>query len=295
MTRACLGASLVALLAACNPPPPTEGGAGGSGGAVAATGGAGGSVNATGGSGGRGSDLASGGSSGSSASGGSSGGGSSGSGGTANTGGSSAAGTGGTNAGTGGTNGGTGGSAGTDASASDTGAPDAPAVTCAKANLDGFTSWLATNEGKMIPSSGSILVRDGAGWVGNVEFVGAEWHVLEILVGNTFNTQRDFSMSKGFTLTYAATTDIYIQARPANAYSGGAKHVIKLPSTNGAKTTTFFSFAPDAWTTIGELGRPNYPLGDALKQLRAFVVVGKTPNKISFYGLTVDGYRPTCP
>jgi hypothetical protein len=280
------GASLLFLaLGACTPQ--TTGDSGGTGGSSSSPG----SGGAGGGSGGGGGSAAStGGSSGSSG----------GSGGTlASSGGAggSSAGTGGSSPSSGGAGGssapGTGGSA--DAGPPET-APDAPpAVMCAKANLDGFTSWLATNEGKMIPSSGSILVREGEGWVGKVEFVGAEWHVLEVLVGNTFNTQRDFSASKGFTLTYAASSDIWIQARPANAYSGGAKHVIKLPSTNGAKTTTFFSFAPDAWTTIAELGRPNYPLGDALKQLRAFVVVGKTPNKISFYNLTVDGYRPTCP
>jgi hypothetical protein len=228
----------------------------------------------------------------------------SGSGGGAGSGGSAAGGSGGTSGGTGGgagpaaTGGASGsGGAGSPDSATDGAQPEAgpPAASCAKPNLDGYTSWLATNEGKMIPASGSILVREGAGWVGKVEFVGDGWHVMEILVGNTFNTQRDFSASKGFTLTYSATSDIYIQARPANAYSGGAKHVIKLPTTNGEKTTTFFSFAPEAWTTIAELGRPSYPLGDALKQLRAFVVVGKTATKISFHELQVDGYRPTCP
>lgn len=74
--------------------------------------------------------------------------------------------------------------------------------------------------------------------------------------------------------------------------AGSDKWVTLLPSTTGQRSTKFFSFAPESWTTLAALGKPSYPLSTALAQARGFVFVGNGPNKISFHALEVDGYKP---
>jgi hypothetical protein len=291
---------LAGLVAGCQPDGGDGGGAtggssgrGGHAGGVSSGGTAGGSrsggmagTSAAGGSGGLGAGSATGGSAGGAAMTGGNGAGGGGTGGAAGSPGSS---------GNGG-NGGSGGSGATDAAAETGGASEGggTASSCAKPNIDDYTQWIATSEGQMIPASGSILVKEGAAWAGKVEFVGGGWHVLVMYTANKYEAQSDLGRSKGFTLTYSATSDFYVQLRPAQYWSGGDKWVTLLPSTGGQRTTRFFSFAPESWTTLAALGKPNYPLATALAQVRGFVFVGNGPNKITFHALDVDGYRPVC-
>jgi hypothetical protein len=58
--------------------------------------------------------------------------------------------------------------------------------------------------------------------------------------------------------------------------------------------TTFFSFRPDRWTTLPELGAPAYPFASALSEARGLVFVGKTANTLDVRGLRIDGYVPPC-
>jgi hypothetical protein len=118
--------------------------------------------------------------------------------------------------------------------------------------------------------------------------------VLEILIANAYEAQADFSASKGFTLTYSATADMWMQLRPASKYSGGDKWVTKIPSTGGQLKSAFFDFMPASWTTVAELGKPSYSLAFALKEARGLLLVGKTPNVVVLTGLRIDGYTPMC-
>ncbi|WP_414938458.1 hypothetical protein [Amycolatopsis sp. cmx-11-51] len=165
---------------------------------------------------------------------------------------------------------------------------------CATPSIDRLQQWLASGEGATVPATGSLLVRERGGYAVKVAFLNVEWHVVVVWLGNRFEAQADLSKSAGFWMTYSATDDLYIQLRPASHWSGGDKWLTKVPSTGGKLQKKFFSFAPDAWTTLPELGKPTYSFASALAEARGLVFVGKTPNKLDFRGLAIDRYRPPC-
>jgi len=165
---------------------------------------------------------------------------------------------------------------------------------CATPSIDRLQQWLASGEGTTVPATGSLLVREGDRYAAKVTFLNAEWHVVVVWLGNQFEAQADLSKSAGFWMTYSATDDLYVQLRPASHWSGGDKWLTLVPSTGGKTVRKFFSFAPEKWTTLPELGTPSYSLASALVEARGLVFVGKTPNKLDFRGLRIDGYRPPC-
>ncbi|REH39216.1 hypothetical protein BCF44_11371 [Kutzneria buriramensis] len=165
---------------------------------------------------------------------------------------------------------------------------------CATPSIDRYQQWLASGEGTTVPTTGSLLVPDDHGYAARVTFLNAEWHVIVVWLGNQFDAQADLSRSAGFWLTYRATDDLYVQLRPASHWSGGDKWLTRIPSTGGRLVSRFFSFAPDKWTWLPELGQPAYSFASALTEARGLVFVGKTPNVLAFTGLRVDGYRPPC-
>lgn len=166
---------------------------------------------------------------------------------------------------------------------------------CATPSIDRLQQWLASGEGATEPATGSILVpKNRHQYTAKIKFLANDWHVMVVWLGNKFEAQADISKSRGFWMTYRATDDLYVQLRPASHWSGGDKWVTKIPSSNGKLVRKFFSFHPDNWTTLPELGKPAYPLADALDDARGLVFVGKTPNELEFQGLKIDGYRPPC-
>jgi hypothetical protein len=165
---------------------------------------------------------------------------------------------------------------------------------CATPSIDRYQQWLASGEGTTVPATGSLLVRQGPGYAAKVAFLNAEWHVVVVWLGNQFEAQADLSRSAGFWLTYSATDDLYVQLRPASHWSGGDKWLTLVPSTHGKQVRRFFSFVPDKWTWLPELGQPSYSFASALTEARGLVFVGKTANTLDFRGLHVDGYQPPC-
>lgn len=165
-----------------------------------------------------------------------------------------------------------------------------------------IVEWLATTEGVMIPSSGRAVVKEGNQNVARVKFIGDGWHVFVAWLKNAYEAEVDLSTSKGFTITYSATADIYIQLRPSDTsdpptttWSGGDKYVVKLPSTNGQSQSLTFDFKDSSWTTLDALGKPAYPLSKAVAHARGFVFVGNAANDFAVTGLAIDGYSPPCP
>lgn len=167
---------------------------------------------------------------------------------------------------------------------------------CATASIDRYQQWLASGEGTTLPATGSLLVpiHHRHGYAARVAFRNTEWHVVVVWLGNQFETQADLTHSAGFRLTYSATDDLYVQLRPASHWSGGAQWATRIPSTHGRMVTRFFSFRPDAWSPVAELGAPAHSFASALNEARGLVFVGKTPNNLDFRGLRVDGYQPPC-
>jgi hypothetical protein len=263
------------VLSACSSSSPRTGG-GGSGGQEE-TGGSGGSTS-TGGK------MATGGSQGT---GGASTGGATGTGG-ASTGG--ATGTGGQSA-----TGGSGGSGTPDAGPDAMAAGDAgpTLMECPKPSIDRITAWNATGEGTTKPMSGSLLVKEGDHYVAKQEFVGGGWHVLEVFIANAYGASADLTNDASFTLTYSSTSDLWLQMRASNHYSGGAQWVTKIPSTGGQKMTATFSLDPSKWTTI-ELGKPSWSYAEARQKACGFVFVGDKPNMIAFWSLRFEKYVPMC-
>jgi hypothetical protein len=169
-----------------------------------------------------------------------------------------------------------------------------PLQECATPSIDRLQQWLASGEGTTVPANGSLLVPEGGKYAARVTFVNAEWHVIVVWLANQFEAQVDLSTSSGFWLTYSATDDLYVQLRPASHWSGGDKWLTRIPSTGGQLVTSFFSFSPDTWTTLPELGAPSYSFASALGEARGLVFVGKTANTLDFRGLRFDGYEPPC-
>ena len=165
---------------------------------------------------------------------------------------------------------------------------------CATPSIDRLQQWLASGEGTTVPATGSLLVPAHRGYAAKVTFLNDEWHVVVVWLGNQFEAQADLSASRGFRLTYSATEDLYVQLRPASHWSGGAQWLTPVPSTNGRMVTRFFSFAPQVWTSLPELGAPAHSFESALAGARGFVFVGKTANELDFRGLRIDGYVPPC-
>ncbi len=165
---------------------------------------------------------------------------------------------------------------------------------CATPSIDRLQQWLASGEGATVPATGSLLVREHHRYAAEVAFLGTDWHVVVVWLGNRFEAQADLSDSSGFWLTYSATDDLYVQLRPASHWSGGDKWLTPVPSTGGRTVRRFFGFAPDRWTWLPELGQPSHSFASALGEARGLVFVGKTPNDITFRGLRVDHYRPPC-
>jgi hypothetical protein len=169
---------------------------------------------------------------------------------------------------------------------------------CATPSIDRLQQWLASGEGTTIPATGSLLVPNRAGhrtgYKAEVTFLNAEWHVVVVWLANQFEAQVDLSRSRGFWLTYSATDDLYVQLRPASHWSGGAQWATTIPSTHGRTVTRFFSFRPEAWTEVPELGAPAHSFADAISEARGLVFVGKTPNELTFRGMRFHRYTPPC-
>ncbi|WP_390829795.1 hypothetical protein [Lentzea alba] len=166
---------------------------------------------------------------------------------------------------------------------------------CGTPSIDRLQQWIASGEGVTEPATGSILVPTNRhDYMAKIKFLADDWAVMVVWLGNKFEAQADLSKSRGFWMTYRATSDLYVQLRPASHWSGGDKWVTKIPSTRGKLVRKFFSFNPDKWTTLPELGKPAYPLAEALDDARGLVFVGKTKNDLEFRGLKIDGYRPLC-
>jgi hypothetical protein len=298
--------ALVVLLAACSGQDPGAGGAGGAG-----TGGgqAGAGPAGTGPAGGAaGTGEAGGGPAGTTGGGGA---GTTGGGGAGTTGGGGAGTTGGGGAGTSGASdggaagGGTAGSGTTGAAGRDGGATtdgpagvDAPKLTeCTMPSIDRIQSWNATQgEGDMVPSGGSLLVKEGDHYVAKVMLNGSGWHVLPVYLSNAAGGGMvDLSTSTGFTLTYSTTADLWIQMRPANHWNGGVQWVTKIPSSGGMMVSRFFSLDAASWSYLSQLGgKPSWPYEEARAQVRGFVFVGNATNTVVFAGLRFDGYTPVC-
>ncbi|MFG1605114.1 hypothetical protein [Actinoplanes sp. NPDC049265] len=186
---------------------------------------------------------------------------------------------------------------------------EAHARECATPSIDRYQQWLASGEGTTLPATGSMLVpihgsafspvKGGGGaadgeYAARIAFVGDEWHVAVLWLGNQFEAQVDLTRSAGFWLTYSATDDLWVQLRPASHWSGGAQWATAIPSTRGRLVTRFFSLRPEAWTSVPELGEPAHPYSVARGAARGLVFVGKTANRLDFRGLHVPRYTPPC-
>ena len=161
-----------------------------------------------------------------------------------------------------------------------------------KASIDRLTSWNASGEGLTVPATGSILVEEGGEYVGKVQFVGTEWHVIPVLIANQFGQTVDLSTASGITLTYSATSELHVQLRSESQWSGGNQYATTIPSTGGSKETRFFSFAAAGWQSL--FGAPALSYADTLKEGMGLVFVGNSENSVVFYGLRIDGYMPPC-
>ena len=175
----------------------------------------------------------------------------------------------------------------------DAGVDPAPLEECENGSIDRFEHWIATDEEGVCAPLGSILVPEGDGYAGEVSFTTEDaWHVLVVWLQNEFDDSVDLSGSRGFTITYSATADLYIQLRPGFQWGGGNKWVVRLPATGGEMQTHEYSFQAEDWTTL--FGEPPHTFDEAIADARGFVFVGNGLNELRFESLRIDGFTPPC-
>jgi hypothetical protein len=175
-------------------------------------------------------------------------------------------------------------------------APSPPLVECTMPSIDRLEQWLLFSDvgAVTVPPSGSILVPEGDHQIGMVSFLGTGWHAVATWPRNTDTSQVDLSPFPGFTLTYSATADFWIQLREVANYMTGAHFVFPIPRTNGQVQTIFVPFVPRQWTVIPFLGKPTVTFAVAMTQVRGLVIIGNTPNTLVFRGLRIGSYVPPC-
>jgi hypothetical protein len=167
-----------------------------------------------------------------------------------------------------------------------------PITECTKPSVDRLEQWEASGEGTTVPATGNTLVQEGNHYVSKIQFVGMQWHVMPVYLGNTFGATIDLSKSSGFLLTYSSTADMYVQLRPSTHWNGGDQWATPIPSTGGVTKTQFFSFAPNLWKSV--FGTPTWGFDVALKEASALVFIGQFQTTVVFSGLRVDGFVPPC-
>ena len=171
----------------------------------------------------------------------------------------------------------------------------APLSECTSAaSVDRITMWTATNGECTCTPVGNILTKDGTSNVAKVEFTGSDWHVVPVLITNKFGTTADLSTAPGITLTYSASAAFHVQVRAGEPnWSGGDKWAADIPATNAAKQTLFIPFDASKWASL--FGTPAISFAETLKKVQGLVFVGNSANKITFYGLRIQGFEPACP
>ena len=173
-----------------------------------------------------------------------------------------------------------------------------PLEACGKPSVDHLTQWLAWSGGTKPPTGANILTQEGGKNVAKISLVACantNWCQLVLPITNSLGGQVDLSKSAGFSMTYSAVADLWVQMRPASRYDGGDKWLILIPATGGKVETRFFPFIPEAWFFLNRLGMPKYPFTTALKDVRSFVFVANTPNnELVFHNFRIDGHIPAC-
>ncbi|HVR62270.1 MAG TPA: hypothetical protein VMU50_10250 [Polyangia bacterium] len=175
-------------------------------------------------------------------------------------------------------------------------APPPPAP-CKIPSIDHLAHWYVASEAKAVttpPIGSSILVTEGDHQVGKVAFAGGGWHIVAVWVTNSLMSQADLSNSTGFTLTYSATADLWVQLREVANYNGGAHFVAVLPSTGGQLRTVFVPFTPDHWITLPSLGKPTVTFAEAIAQVRGLFFIDDAANTLEFDRLSFDNFTPQC-
>lgn len=164
----------------------------------------------------------------------------------------------------------------------------------AGAAVNQLQKWWSA-EGNMIPGpTTNIVQKENGQSIAKVTFVGTDWHVVPVWLGNTYEYTTNLSQSKGLTLTYKAPGDFYIQLRPAAYWSGGAKHGAKFLASPDKFTTVTLPFDERHWTQIPGLGAPPFSFATALADARGLVIVGKNPGEYVFSSMLVEGFTPPC-
>jgi hypothetical protein len=175
--------------------------------------------------------------------------------------------------------------------------PLPPLAECNMPSIDRLVHWFVASEANAMtaPASGSILVPEADHQVGKVSFVGGGWHIVAVWTANSMTAQVDLGGSTGFTLTYSATADFYVQLREVANYASGAHYVAQIPSTGGQVQTVFVSFGADRWMPLARLGNPTVTFPQAITQVRGLFFIGDTANTLEFRRLRIDNYVPNCP
>src|SRR5688572_10073774 len=154
-------------------------------------------------------------------------------------------------------------------------ASEAPPLTeCPGGSIDRLQKWLGHAHLVGSGEDATILVREGDRYVARARFDGMDWSEVVVLLGNTTEASIDLGKSKGFTIRYSATADLWIELRGTVKLHGGDQYGVKLPGTGGRIVSRFISFQPSEWGPIPGLDIPRHAFADALATANMFDIVG---------------------
>lgn len=160
--------------------------------------------------------------------------------------------------------------------------------------INQLQKWWAA-EGQMNPGpTTNIVQKEGGKSIAKVTFIGNDWHVVPVWLGNVYGYSTDISRSKGLTITYKSAGEFFIQMRPAKYWSGGAKHGTKFAASPDKFTTVTVPFDTAHWGQIPGLGAPPFTWEEALKDASGMVIVGKVPGEYVFTAMVIEGFTPPC-
>jgi hypothetical protein len=171
-----------------------------------------------------------------------------------------------------------------------------PLIECAAAPSVGRLQ-LWTAHGNVVPGPpANLLVKVGDRQVAKARFTAVaqpSWSEAVVFLTNAAEASKDLRTSAGFTITYSAVADLWVQLRGTVQRDGGDQHVALLPATRGAVAKHSIRFAPQDWTFLPGLGKPRQPFAEVLRTAVLFNFLGQT-NDVVIHDLRFDNYVPAC-
>ena len=168
-----------------------------------------------------------------------------------------------------------------------------------QANVSGF-QYFIPGEGEGLVTFNLPAYHDGnRTHIAHMTFGDSTtWNVGAMRLANTpdyldSNVDLTEKGSRSVQFDYRATSDFYVQLRPADKkyWNGGEQWSLKLPATGGLRQTFVALLDGKIWSDF-PFGEPKTTFEWVLSRAGSFVFVGNTLNEVTFYDIAIESYFP---